>query len=221
MSPVLFLIHCLHSILLKFSIFYQRIPSVIVRPSIICPSFEEPYSGWTDNRNGIVGFFISASTGIFRVGYGRKEVKLDLVPCDFVANCLIVAAASMSSGENKKLRVFNCTTSNQQPITMQELFINIKKYYMEAPLHKIFWYPSGSVTSSYIWFMLKFLIFQLIPSTILDFLIFLSGKKPWMVKLQLKIFRSIKAYEKFTNNTFEWKNNNFILLHKLVSKSER
>lgn len=199
----------------------EAIPTVIVRPSIICPSFEEPYAGWVDNFNGIVGFLVAASTGIFRVGYGRKEVKLDLVPCDYVANTLIAAAASIAAGDNKKLRIFNCTTSNQQPITMQELFVNIKKYYMEVPLSRIFWYPSGGVTSSYTLFILKFLIFQLVPSCMLDLVIFVCRRKHWMVKLQMKIFRSIKAYEKFTNNTFEWKNNNFVLLHKLVSRGER
>lgn len=199
----------------------EHIPTVIVRPSIICPSLDEPFAGWAENFNGIVGFLVAASTGIFRVGYGKSEVILDLVPCDFVANSLIAAAAGMAKGENKSLRIFNCTTSHQQPITMQQLFVNIKKYYMEVPLIKIFWYPSGGVTSSYSLFLLKFMVFQLIPSSIIDGVLLICGRKPWNVKLQMRIFRSIKSYEKFTNQTFKWKNTNFILLHKLVSKGER
>lgn len=35
----------------------HSIPIVIIRPSIVCPSFEEPYEGWVDNFNGIHGEF--------------------------------------------------------------------------------------------------------------------------------------------------------------------
>lgn len=134
---------------------------------------------------------------------------------------MVVAAASMASNENKQLQIFNCTTSQQKPITWTEFLDLSKKFYQDCPSTKILWYPDGGITNSYIVYLMKFLLFQLIPACLLDLISLALGKKAWAIKLQLKIFESLKLMEHFVYNSWEWRNSNFILLHKLVSLGER
>ena len=42
------------------------IPMVVIRPSIIAASFEEPMPGWTDSTNMLGGFYTIAGHGILR-----------------------------------------------------------------------------------------------------------------------------------------------------------
>jgi alcohol-forming fatty acyl-CoA reductase len=199
----------------------DSIPIVIIRPSIVCPSFEEPFEGWVDNYNGIMAVLPTASTGLLRVVYGKSDVTPDLIPCDFVVNSMVVAAASMASNENKNMQIFNCTTSQQKPITWNELLDTSKKYYRDCPSTNIVWYPDGGLTSSYLLYLFRFLFFQLIPACILDLISLAIGKKTWAIKLQLKIFDSMNLMEHFIYNSWKWRNSNFILLHKLISLGER
>ncbi|KAG5887300.1 hypothetical protein JTB14_007027 [Gonioctena quinquepunctata] len=40
-----------------------KISAVIMRPSIVVPSFEEPFPGWTDNLNGPIGLLVAGAKG--------------------------------------------------------------------------------------------------------------------------------------------------------------
>lgn len=199
----------------------EKIPIVIIRPSIVCPSFEEPFKGWVDNYNGIMAVLPTASTGLLRVVYGKGDVTPDLIPCDFVVNSIVVAAASMVSNKNKNMQIFNCTTSQQKPITWNELLDTSIKFYQDYPSTHIVWYPDGGITSSYLLYLFRFLFFQLIPACLFDLISLAIGKNTWAIKLQLKIFDSMKLMEHFIYNSWKWNNSNFILLHKLVSLGER
>lgn len=73
-----------------------NLPIAIVRPSIVCPSYEEPYPGWVDSMNGPMGVLIGASSGFLRTVHGDGDRVPDLIPCDFAVNAIIVAAASVA-----------------------------------------------------------------------------------------------------------------------------
>ncbi|EXA28417.1 hypothetical protein FOVG_19977 [Fusarium oxysporum f. sp. pisi HDV247] len=65
------------------------LPVTIVRPSIICAAIQNPSPGWIDSRAAFGGLVLGFGTGSLRVIDGRPETKLDIVPVDLVANCLI------------------------------------------------------------------------------------------------------------------------------------
>ncbi|KAF9771663.1 hypothetical protein IL306_010692, partial [Fusarium sp. DS 682] len=65
------------------------LPITIVRPSIICAAIQYPSPGWIDSKAAFGGLVLGFGNGSLRVVDGRPETKLDIVPVDLVANCLI------------------------------------------------------------------------------------------------------------------------------------
>ncbi|KAH6983841.1 hypothetical protein EDB80DRAFT_518090, partial [Ilyonectria destructans] len=65
------------------------LPVTIVRPSIMCAALHHPVPGWIDSKAAFAGIVLGFSSGVLRVVNGRPETKLDIVPVDVVAGCLI------------------------------------------------------------------------------------------------------------------------------------
>lgn len=199
----------------------KLIPIAIVRPSIVCPSYEEPFPGWVDTINGPMGVLIGASSGLLRTVHGDGDVIPDLIPCDFVVNSIIVAGASVASCDNKELKIYNCTSSNQLPITWNQFLDLSRVVYKSFPSTKVVWFPGGRMCSNYLFYLVYFVLFQLIPSGFLDLGMLVLGKKPLFLKLQKRIFGSLKVFNSFLHSSWTWDDRNFHQLHKLVSLSER
>lgn len=197
------------------------LPLAIVRPSIVCPSFDSPYPGWVDSMNGPMGVLIGASSGLLRTVHGDGDIVPDLIPCDFAVNALIVAAASVAVRDNKDLQIYNITSSKQLPITWNQFLDLSRDTLKDYPAMKVFWFPDGRMCSNYYFYLLYFMLFQFIPACIIDFGMLIGRKKPWAVKLQKRIFESLKVFDYFLHSSWEWDNKNFEHLHKLVSLNER
>nr|CAD7262774.1 unnamed protein product [Timema shepardi] len=58
----------------------------------VSPSLKEPVCGWIDNVYGPNGAGIGAFAGLLRTGVIHAETKLNMIPVDMVANCIIAAA---------------------------------------------------------------------------------------------------------------------------------
>jgi nucleoside-diphosphate-sugar epimerase len=64
----------------------KRIPLVILRPSIIGASLEEPVPGWTDSITLAGGIYLIAGLGILKELPGEENYIGDQVPVDIVVN---------------------------------------------------------------------------------------------------------------------------------------
>lgn len=199
----------------------KTLPISIVRPSIVCPSYEEPYEGWVDSVNGPMGVLIGASSGFLRTVNGDGEIVPDLIPCDFVVNATIVAGASVASSVNKDLKIYNCTSSKQLPISWNQFLDLSRDVYKDYPSTKVIWFPGGRMCSNFYFYVIYYTLFQLMPACFIDLCLLIAGKKTWAVKLQKRIFNSLKVFGYFMNKSWEWDNKNLEILHKLVSLNER
>lgn len=70
-----------------------KLPIVIIRPSIICGSYKEPYAGWTDTLSAAGGLTLGGGTGMINYIHGDNDCIADLVPVDFVTNIIIASSA--------------------------------------------------------------------------------------------------------------------------------
>lgn len=70
---------------------FNDIPSMIVRPSIVIPTYSDPVPGWTDNINGPTGLLIGAGKGVIRTMYCKSNGYGDFLPVDIAANGIFVA----------------------------------------------------------------------------------------------------------------------------------
>lgn len=64
----------------------------LVRPSIISVSMHQPFPGWIDSPAAFALFAAQIGSGRMRAVIGRPTSRLDLIPCDAVADRLIDAS---------------------------------------------------------------------------------------------------------------------------------
>jgi nucleoside-diphosphate-sugar epimerase len=68
----------------------SKIPMLIVRPSIIGASLDEPFPGWTDSITLAGGIFLIGGMGILRELPGDENKIGDQVPVDLVSNQILL-----------------------------------------------------------------------------------------------------------------------------------
>ncbi|CAH0714678.1 unnamed protein product, partial [Brenthis ino] len=179
---------------------HGNIPTTIIRPTIVSASKNEPVVGWLDNWFGITGHMALTLLGINRVLLGNPNNILDIVPVDYVANLIIVAAATNTNC--KDVKVYNCSTSKVNPITLYQLknltFEDNKIYKANVVP-----FPSLLFTSSKWVESLIILISNTIPAYFMDTMLILQGKKPRYRNFFSKVSRQRKAMDYFSSNTWE------------------
>lgn len=199
----------------------RKFPIAIVRPSIVCPSHLEPKPGWVDTTNGPMGVLVGASSGLLRTVHGCSKIVPDLIPCDFVVNAMIVAGASVAMSENKELKIYNCTSSKQLPVSWDDFLELSREVYKKYPSTKGIWFPNGRMCSNYAFYLIYFTLFQFFPACFIDLCLLIAGQKTWLVKLQKRIFDSLKVFDYFLNTSWEFDNRNLEVLHRMLSLNER
>lgn len=87
---------------------HGNIPLTIVRPSIVGPSLSHPHAGWVDSVSAISASIFFYGGGFIHFYFGKPDVMIDVVPCDYVAYCLLQAAKKPSDGSSiDRVRIIN------------------------------------------------------------------------------------------------------------------
>lgn len=73
----------------------------IARPSIVCPSYREPFPGWVDNFNTIIAPLVAVSKGILRSILVYPEDIFYWIPVDMTSNALILIAKETTERDEK------------------------------------------------------------------------------------------------------------------------
>jgi fatty acyl-CoA reductase len=102
---------------------------VIWRPSIIASAQSEPFPGWTDSLSAAGGLTFLGGLGILKIVKGRGVNYFDMIPVDIVCNGLLIVTCNQALSNDQQLRIYNCGTSVQNPITIgQYKEIMVYKY---------------------------------------------------------------------------------------------
>jgi 1-acyl-sn-glycerol-3-phosphate acyltransferase/thioester reductase-like protein len=91
-----------------------KVPTCVVRPSIVACAWDGPQRGWIDNVNAAGSYFLLGSLGLLRYVWGKANNIGDLIPVDFVSNASIVAA--MHCAHSPELNVYHVTSSHRNPL---------------------------------------------------------------------------------------------------------
>jgi fatty acyl-CoA reductase len=155
-----------------------NLPVAIVRPSIVLSSLNEPLVGWVDNWNGPTGIVSAVGKGLYRTIMCRKDMRADLVPVDIVINLMVCAAWRTGTSKVTDLKIYNCCTGQQKPITWDQ-FVSLSIDYMRKhPLEGCLWYPTGKLRMNRTLNDVHGFLTHFIPAYILDILARLAGRKP-------------------------------------------
>lgn len=102
----------------------------------------------------------------------------DVIPVDTAINGLIVAGWDRGQMKSDKAEFYNVVLSPDILRTWGENIEDGKRLLNENPLCFSLWYPDGSITSSYLRYMITIIFFQYLPAYLIDGLLFIFGQKP-------------------------------------------
>ncbi|XP_041769565.1 putative fatty acyl-CoA reductase CG5065 isoform X2 [Anopheles merus] len=195
----------------------DRLPIILFRPSIVISSMKDPIPGWMDNFNGPVGLLVGCGIGICRTMYCDPNNIADFTPVDVCIKAMIVAAWKRGtdpaqSDPNRQLSIYNCCISNLRNSTMSQIVEMGRTLSDEIPLDKCIWAPGGGITQLRIHNLIRVLLYHILPAILIDGFFRLMGQKPFLAKLQRKIYTANIALEYFILNNWDFKNGNFIRL---------
>ncbi|MDQ6612590.1 MAG: SDR family oxidoreductase [Gemmatimonadota bacterium] len=108
------------------------VPLTIVRPSIISASHYQPIPGWIDSTTGFGAFVMLIGLGHLRAVVGDPNVRLDLVPVDEVARCVIDEMIGTADGVTIRHSVAG---KNRAP-TVHECWDEIQRHFLQNPMQR-------------------------------------------------------------------------------------
>jgi len=186
----------------------QDLPLVIVRPSIVCSSVEDPIPGWIDNYNGVSGIIVAIGRGILRTIY-CPERKHDMVPVDLVSNCIIVSVWYHGMNRPATPLICNCTSGNVNPTSFLDMEKICQDMMWAYPYNSFFRRPNFSSTGHRIIHSYWQVVSHYIPATIADGCSMLVGSKPKFMNIYRKINKSIETLQFFISNEWSWGNTEY------------
>ncbi|XP_075974623.1 putative fatty acyl-CoA reductase CG5065 [Anticarsia gemmatalis] len=178
---------------------HGNIPTAIIRPSGVSPTYEEPIKGWLDNWFGPTPLMYNVAVGWNRVSLGSAMGIADLIPADYVSNLTIIAAATVH--KSKEIQVYNSASGCENPLTWRDVCkysINecVKKGYNETPYPFIIFTKSRAIVN------LLTLLLQIIPAHIADLWLKIQGKRPKYVKIMYEVVGYRDSVDFFTVNSW-------------------
>uniref|UniRef100_A0A7N8X788 Fatty acyl-CoA reductase n=1 Tax=Mastacembelus armatus TaxID=205130 RepID=A0A7N8X788_9TELE len=183
----------------------------IVRPSIVGASWKEPFPGWIDNFNGPSGIFIAAGKGILRTMRASNNAVADLVPVDVVINATL-AAAWYSGSQHKNVLVYNCTTGGINPFHWGEVEYCINMTFKTNPLEQAFRRPNVNLRSNPFTNQYWTTVSHTLPALLYDGYLWLTGRKPRMMKTITRLHKAMMVLEYFTSHSWVWNTDNVTML---------
>ncbi|XP_053621926.1 putative fatty acyl-CoA reductase CG5065 [Plodia interpunctella] len=197
-----------------------KYPIVIARPSIVTAALREPLVGWVDNLNGPTGLLVGAGKGVIRTMHCNEDYVADVVPVDIVVNACILLAYCTALEKPTEVQICNITQSGVNPITWGGALDIGRVKVQEYPFSVCLWYPGGSPKSSWLQHQIAMFFTHLLPAYLVDLLMCLLGKKPFMVKIQKRVNYGLEVLQYYTTKEWHFRNDNFRALRKKVSQED-
>uniref|UniRef100_A0A1A9X2G9 Fatty acyl-CoA reductase n=1 Tax=Glossina brevipalpis TaxID=37001 RepID=A0A1A9X2G9_9MUSC len=198
-----------------------NLPVAIVRPSIVIASLNEPLAGWIDNFNGPTGLLSALAKGLFRSIVCEQNYIADVVPVDIVINLMIAAAWRTATHKTDNFSIYNCCTGQRHPITWGKFVNYTLSMVRKHPLESCVWYPSGVLRRNVTLNTIYGIFVHYIPAYLLDVLARLMGKKPFVVKVQQKLYKAVECLNYFAVNQWEFRDDNVHALFHTLSPKDR
>uniref|UniRef100_A0A336LP21 Fatty acyl-CoA reductase n=1 Tax=Culicoides sonorensis TaxID=179676 RepID=A0A336LP21_CULSO len=216
-------------------IYSQKLPIVVVRPSIIMMTYSDPIPGWLNNVYGINGVFVGVGMGVLRIFYIDNRKKADIIPADIVVNSsLAVIWHSVTKGaitlnetpdyKNKgkiSAPVYNCVNNVDNPLTWGDVKRASVPMAAKYATTSSLWIGLYNTTRyNWIYYILR-IFYHVIPAFFFDFILKLQGQEPRVVKIYKKIHRFAGAIAYFTNNEWTFENNNMRMVLDDMSRVDK
>jgi fatty acyl-CoA reductase len=156
---------------------------------------------------------IGAAKGVIRSMHCNPDLPSESIPVDININCIIALAYKRSLIEGDNVYYCNISDNGDNPLTWKDSIELGKKLFYEYPMSIALWYPNGSIKSNYYVHLLCVIFFHYLPAYIIDFLLFITGNKPFLVDVQKRVSQGLKVLQYYTTRPWIFKNDNFKKLY--------
>ncbi|KAL0858723.1 hypothetical protein ABMA27_011200 [Loxostege sticticalis] len=198
----------------------KKFPTAIARPSIVTAAWKEPIPGWVDNLNGPTGLLVGSGKGVIRSMHCEPSYTADAVSVDVVVNGCILIAYATALDKPRNISVYNITLSGVVKISWGEIIELGKKWVDVYPHTVALWHPGGNIKSYYWQHVLCVFFFHIAPAYLLDGLLFLLGKKTFLVNVQKRISHGLNVLQYYTTKEWHFRNDRFLSLRKRISEED-
>jgi len=103
----------------------------IVRPAIINTSYAEPFPGWMDSIAAAAALYMFVGLGIIREVQSNPDLIGDTIPVDIVVGNIL--AASAYNSKSHSLSIYNCGSSDRNPIPWRKVQTIVQDYWNSNP----------------------------------------------------------------------------------------
>ncbi|CDW87851.1 male sterility protein [Stylonychia lemnae] len=204
------------------------IPVVLLRPSIIGASLQEPMQGWTDTFSAAGGLTLAGSLGIVNYIRGDGDYISDLVPVDYVSNCIIVATAIQAQTKKPDLLVVHSATSHNNPITWHQYMNECFKYLTMQPFQQQVFKPYIKFVANKKLYNALFFLRNDLPVRVLNKIAMIPGiggpqmqkNAQKLQKINMRALSLGSMFEHFTNNEWIYESNQIYNLQAQMSQDE-
>uniref|UniRef100_A0A182PEG6 Fatty acyl-CoA reductase n=1 Tax=Anopheles epiroticus TaxID=199890 RepID=A0A182PEG6_9DIPT len=199
-----------------------KLPIAIARPSIVTAAMKDPLPGWGEGTNGPTGLLIGAGRGVIRSMHCNAEYLADFMPVDVTMNAIIaIGTERMANARKEDVMYYNLTSSSDNPISWGEVLEKGRKILNENPFCFALWYPDGSIKSNYLYHLLCVIFFHYLPAYLIDFLLLLLRRKPFLVKVQKRISAGLTILQYYTTKEWIFRCDNTKSLYQRLSHDDR
>nr|CAI5868673.1 unnamed protein product [Callosobruchus analis] len=192
------------------------LPFGIFRPAIVISTYREPVPGWINNLYGPTGIVAATMSGVLRVMSVDIDCKADMVPVD---TC--VAGLLASAWDTENITIYNYVSSAQNPLTWREFAAINTLYGKKYCSGRYFWVPSLCFITSPFWYALVKLLLHIIPASIIDALLFVTGNKPRALDIYRRIHKMCAILQYFGTRSWNFSNKNMANVWQKMSEEDR
>jgi glycerol-3-phosphate O-acyltransferase/nucleoside-diphosphate-sugar epimerase len=175
-----------------------NMPIFFVRPTIVGATLKEPFPGWVDSVAAVGAVILYVGVGVVHFIKGQTSVIADIIPCDHVANALIIAAPLVAGQD--RLRICHVGTSTTNPESWYAAGYHVDNYWHNHPPKKSIGIPSFVMHDSALVYESRFFLKYTAPATLFSIYATLFGNNKQ--KKDAERFNKLCKASRLINDTF-------------------
>lgn len=153
---------------------------------------------------GVTGIVAFVGTGLLHSVYANPDAFLDVMWADLVVNVHILSIARVGLKKQKLTKpevVLICCYPHDKA-NFKVRFDRIVEAQRRNPFSKCFGHYNVKIVSCYYHYVIRFVVYQVLPSIFLDLILKALKMKPMVLASQRKLFAGSKDLEYFCSRSF-------------------